>query len=217
MGAFRVKPYFQDEHVTIYRGDCREVLPSLPLVDVVLTDPPYPNGMGHFTDGIVAATDVLRSFKCARWLVFWDELSTPPVALPLVAHHIWFRTNTNRPDNYESIYEFNTDCIKRASRVFPFAVIAEGLTGCFEATGHPTQKNKKLMSAIIQQCAITGVILDPFMGSGTTLRAAKDCGIKAIGIEIEERYCEIAARRMAQQVLTFDDVVTQPQQLSVLQ
>lgn len=115
--------------------------------------------------------------------------------------HVWHRTNTNRPDNYEAIYHYAQDGIRRPSRVLPFAVIAKGLTGCKEATDHPTQKNVKLMRTLIQMSKSEGTILDPFVGTGTTLRAAKDLGRKAIGIEIEERWCEVAANRMAQEVL----------------
>jgi site-specific DNA-methyltransferase (adenine-specific)/modification methylase len=65
---------------------------------------------------------------------------------------------------------------------------------------HPTEKPVELMRWCIQQCP-AGVVLDPFMGSGTTLRAAKDLGRKSIGVELEERYCEIAAKRLGQEVL----------------
>lgn len=69
-------------------------------------------------------------------------------------------------------------------------------------SGHPAQKPIDLCADIISWCSSAGeIVLDPFMGSGTTLRAAKDLGRKAIGIEIEERYCEIAALRMSQEVL----------------
>ena len=72
-----------------------------------------------------------------------------------------------------------------------------------EGKSHPTQKPLPLM----QWCVAftSGTVLDPFMGSGTTLRAAKDLGRKAIGVEIEERYCEIAAQRLSQQVLDFGE------------
>jgi len=73
-----------------------------------------------------------------------------------------------------------------------------------ERLGHPTQKPLSMMSFMVRiSCRIGGTVLDPFMGSGTTLRAAKDLGRKAIGIELDERYCEIAAKRMAQEVFAF--------------
>jgi len=133
--------------------------------------------------------------------VFWDELTMPPVPLPHVATHIWHRTNSNRPDNYEPIYEFGGDG-RKASRCFGYPVVYPGLTGCVEATGHPTQKSERLMRRLVN--LTTGTVLDPFMGSGTTLRAAKDLGRKAIGIEVDEAWCEIAARRMAQEVLPLE-------------
>lgn len=203
-----MKPYYQDKHCTIYHGDCREILPLLEPVDLVVTDPPYPNGAAHFDEGIAAAIYFCRSLRswAPEALIFWDELSPPYVNLPLVAVHVWHRTNTNRPDNYEAVFHFAEDGKKRASRVCPAAVIAKGLTGCLEATGHPTQKNLKAMTALIARARKGETTLDPFMGSGTTLRAAKDLGRKAIGIELEEKYCEIAAKRLRQEVLNFGEV-----------
>ena len=184
---------------TIICGDCLDVMKTFEdkSVDLVLTDPPYPNNAGHFVDGIDAANTLLKEFQCDRWIVFWDEMTIPPVPLPLVARHIWHRTNTNRPDNYEAIYEFNRDGIKRASRVFPHAVIYPGLTGCVEATGHPTQKPVKLIEKIIKLTSCDGdVIFDPFMGSGTTCVACKKLGRNYIGIEKEPAYVAIAEKRL---------------------
>jgi len=194
-----MKPYYEDKYATIFHGDCLELLPDMPKVDLVLTDPPYPNGANHFTDDIKSAISFCKNLK-QNSIVFWDEMTIQPIKIPLVARHIWHRTNTNRPDNYEAIYHYNLDSKKRASRVFPYPVIYLGLTGCVEATGHPTQKNVKLMKRLID---ITDdeTILDPFMGSGTTLVAAKQLNRNSIGIEIEEKYCEIAAQRLSQEVL----------------
>lgn len=193
-------PYYQDDAVTLYHGDCRAV--DLPPVDLVVTDPPYPNNAGHFDEGIEAARQFLTTYKAPRWFVFWHQLERPPVPLPLVAHHIWHRTNTNRPDNYEPIYEF-ADEPERPSQVFPYAVIHPGLTGCYEATGHPTQKNEKLMRRICGLRKGVASVLDPFAGSGSTLVAAKYLGLTAVGVEIEERHCEDIAARLAQGVLDF--------------
>jgi site-specific DNA-methyltransferase (adenine-specific) len=203
-------PYYSDDLVTLYHGDWREVAGL--EADVIISDPPYPNSAGHFDAAVESAEEFCRSFAADHWLVFWDEMGQPPVPLPLVARHIWHRTNTNRPDNYEPIFEFCADGKKRPSRVLPYAVIYLGLTGCYEATGHPTQKNVRLMRALVKMTR--GVILDPFAGSGTTLRAAKDLGRSAIGFEVEERWCEVTAQRLAQEVLDLSVDVTsaiQPQ------
>jgi hypothetical protein len=190
-------PYYQDEHVTLYLGDWRDVADL--KADAVVSDPPYPNAAGHFDAAVESAEEFCRTFSADRWLVFWDEMTLPPVPLPLVARHIWHRTNSNRPDNYEPVFEFCADGRKRPSRVLPYAVIYPGLTGCHEATGHPTQKNVRLMRALVNMTR--GAVVDPFAGSGSTLRAVKDLGRKAVGVELEERWCEVAARRLAQGVL----------------
>ena len=179
----------------LYLGDCRDVLPMLGKVDAVVTDPPYPNRAGHFVDDIETARFWLRFYKCDHWLVFWDELDRPTPPQPLVAVHIWHRTNTNRPDNYEPIFEYHIDGQKRASRVLPYCVIFPGLTG-IEASGHPTEKNVQLMQALVKRTR--GSILDPFCGSGTTGVAAVQMGRNFIGIERDEGYFDIACRRIEQ-------------------
>lgn len=193
-------PFYSDEYVTLYHGDALEMADELPPVELVLSDPPYPNGAGHFDADVQTAVDFLRRYHCDHWMLFWHELETPPVDVPLVAKHIWHRNNSNRPDNYEPIYEHHRDGRKRASRVLPYPVIYPGLTGCTEATGHPTQKNLKLMQRLIHMAGAKSV-LDPFCGSGTTLEAAKLLRVQCVGIERDARWCEATARRLQQGVL----------------
>lgn len=205
-----MRPYYECDGITIYHGDCREVLLTCPWEErceestALVTDPPYPNNAGWFDDSVIVSRTVLGGVRTAGiWeeaLVFWSELERPPVMLPFVAVHIWHRTNVNgRP--YEPIYHFALDGSKRRSDVIQHAAIFDGVgPGCREYLGHPTQKPLAVMRQLIERT--TGrLILDPFMGVGATLRAAKDLGRRAVGIEIEERYCEIAARRLDQLVL----------------
>jgi DNA modification methylase len=197
-------PYYDDGTCTIYHAGWRDVMPSLEDVDVLVTDPPYPNNAGHFDSAVTTARDAmtLSARHIGEALIFWNELEQPPCAHPLVAVHIWHRTNVNgRP--YEPIYHFCSDGEKRRSRVFPHSVPFTNATGS-EYVGHPTQKPVDLMRALLSITRRKGVVLDPFMGSGTTLRAAKDLGRRAIGIEINEFYCEIAARRLGQEVLPLE-------------
>jgi site-specific DNA-methyltransferase (adenine-specific) len=198
-----MKPYFEENGITIYHGDCREVLPSLRPTnfDAVITDPPYPNNAAHFIEDIEASLWFIENFSSPRWLIFWDVLEAPPVKLPLVARHGWRKSNTNRPGNYEAIYEF-ADEPRRASRMFNFPVIYPGLTGCSEATGHPTQKPLKLMKELVELRKPKHII-DPFMGSGATLEAAQFLGIEAVGIDRELKNCADAANRLRQSVLHF--------------
>lgn len=195
------------EGVSVWLGDCREVLPFIGQVDAVVSDPPYPNNAGLFLAGIEAARAVCTALPCPHWLMFWTEIETPPVPAPLVAVHVWYRTNTNRPDNYEPIFEFRADGRKKASRVLPYCVISPGLTGII-ASGHPTEKHPGLMADLVKRT--TGHILDPFMGSGTTGVAAVKLGRRFTGIEIEERYFDIACRRIEDALRRPDMFVAHP-------
>jgi DNA modification methylase len=156
--------------VELIQGDSLIEMPALmergALIDTLFTDPPYPNNGGHFIEGIEAARQILAMPIFNRVLTFWHQLEVPSVPLPLVAKHIWHRSNTNRPDNYEAIYEFANES-ERASRVFSYPVIAVGLTGCTEAVGHPTQKSVRLLRAILRLRPDIKTVVDPFMGSGS--------------------------------------------------
>lgn len=215
MGALP-EPYYQDQAVTIYHGDCRDILPLLDPVDLVLTDPPY--GMDYQSSRRI---DIDRHAKIAgdsefpMWIfeelkpsnaLFvwcrWDNLKTIPAPKSFI---VWDKGSHSMGDlNHEfgrqwegcafypgpqHKFEFRPVDLIRAAKVPPLSL------------RHPAEKPVAALTPLIRSHA--GLILDPFMGSGTTLRAAKDLGRKAIGIELEEKYCEIAAKRMKQEVFSF--------------
>jgi DNA modification methylase len=209
-----MKPYYDHAGITIYHGDCREILPDLDPVDLILTDPPY--GIAHPTDykkrgrdrlapcnDYVAVHDDDKPFDPSMWIdkpcclwganYFADKL--PPTSG-------WLVWDKMRPDTLDqATCELAwTNFVKGVRR---FQWLWNGMIRAdFDKLVHPTQKPVALFKWILGlKWTPAGIILDPFMGSGTTLRAAKDLGRKAIGIEIEEKYCEIAARRLAQEVL----------------
>ncbi len=192
-----MKPYYEDEAVTIYHGDCREILPEIGPVDLVLTDPPYADYEDAYPWDVV---NLIGLFPSVRSFVFWKGGSFP---LEFTARHIWAKANRNigvLGEQYEECFELNG---KTRGLVLRHAVIDSEMNATLNGDTfheHPTQKPIRLIRRLLQHTdAVT--ILDPFMGSGTTLRAAKDLGRLAIGIEIEEKYCEIAAKRMAQSVM----------------
>ena len=216
-----MKPYFQDKDVTIYNCDCREILPSLPKVDLVLTDPPY--GIAYSSKDIsypgAKFTEPIRgdeSQDVAKWLlslvddsqtfVIWGANNFPQL-LPFPG--IWLCWDKRVIDEADVVFgwPFELAWVNKTHGKAHLYRIQHG--GPINADGkntpryHPTQKPVSLFSRIIQDFKAQ-TILDPFMGSGTTLRAAKNLGRKAIGIEIEEKYCEIATRRMAQTVMALD-------------
>ena len=193
-----MKPYYQDEWVTIYHGDCREILPELPKVDLVLTDPPYPNVNAEEYHYDEDAINVLHLFDCKQY-VFWT--ARYPFPLDYTAQHIWDKKNGGNCQ-YEMVYERNG---QRRYKVYRHYLINSTVAASFTGdvfNEHPSQKPIKLLREIIIDSKIErGLMVDPFMGSGTTLRAAKDLNRHSIGIEIEEKYCEIAAKRCSQSVM----------------
>jgi DNA modification methylase len=213
-----MKPYYEDSKagITIYHGDCREILPQLEPVDLVLTDPPY--GIAHPTNyaergrGVLAACrdyppvhDDDKPFDPTFWLqwpcILWGA-NYYADRLPVSSG--WLVWDKERPDDLDqSRCELAWSNFVKGVRLFRW--LWNGMMRASdEALEHPTQKPIALMKWCLEsRWTPQGTVLDPFMGSGTTLRAAKDLGRRAIGIEIEEKYCEIAAKRLSQEVLSF--------------
>jgi DNA modification methylase len=218
-----MKPYYEEPGITIYHGDCRDILPSLPKVDLVLTDPPYgigesneralsrgkiakPIDYGHFewdkkpVDKERLWNAILKGHKSIIW--GGNYFDVPPSAGWLV----WDKKNGNTDFADCELAWSNR---KGAVRKFEYrwsGMLQENMKEK-DIRFHPTQKPLSLLKWCIElmDCQYDNhfckTILDPFMGSGTTLRAAKDLGRKAIGIEIEEKYVEIAIKRLQQEVL----------------
>jgi DNA modification methylase len=213
-------PYYQDDQVTLYHGDCREVLDWLEA-DVLVTDPPYgtapdagkkrgADGYGRrLADGAPKftiandATTTTRDEILARWgdraaLVFGSpRLPDPPIVI--ADRLVW---DKKRPGinggpwryRHESIYVTAGFVRADNSAVSIIAAFPE------DQIDHVHSKPIALMLRLVA-AAPPGVISDPFAGSGSTLAAAKQLGRRAIGVELDERYCEIAARRLAQDTL----------------
>ena len=196
------QPYYESDGITIYHGDCREILPGLERCDLLLTDPPYgiyacggkwghkadlqwdrkpADNMGQLlgtaTDAIIWGGNYFALPPSRGWLVWYKRDSVPSAADVELA---WTSFDMNAKLIDQTIAATNA-----------------------ERVGHPTQKPLRVMSWCLTLAPRASSILDPFMGSGTTLRAALDLGRRAIGIEIEEKYCEIAAKRLSQGVLDF--------------
>ncbi len=217
-------PYYSDEWVTLYHGDCREVDAWL-AADVLVTDPPY--GMAY-TDrqGVTIANDDTADTRDAA-LATWGELrpalvfGTWRVARPLGTRQVlvWDKSGGNGGGgtspwfySHEEVYVLGrwpaTVAGGRAreggdpQRASGVLRVANYNTQGADRPDHPTPKPVDLMERLIVKCP-PGTVADPFAGSGSTLVAAKRLSRKAIGVELDERYCEIAAKRLAQGVLDF--------------
>ena len=204
-----MKPYYQDDAVKIYHGDCREIVPTLGRFDLLLTDPPYgdiltrKNGHGKLKESAAryggGAWDVRPERGMIRGLLdscrlamvwggnyFASELPDARCWL------VWDKRNGESSFADAELCWTNMDAAVR---------MKECSVQSIEGRAHPTQKPVQIMTWCIGLAGDVQTILDPFAGSCTTGRAAKDLGRKCVLIEREERYCEIGAKRMQQEVL----------------
>ena len=211
-----MQPYYDEDGITIYHGDCRDLLPGMHRSMLVATDPPYGidyvQGGGRGAAGRskfcgIAVVGDAEPFDPRPLLEFsesilWGANYFAPL-LPLGRWLVWDKRCGITPQRAQGDCELAWMSSGRASRMFRH--VWDGMIRDSEPQPrvHPTQKPTTLMKWCLGLAETTGAVLDPYAGSGTTLRAAKDLGRKAIGIEIEEKYCEIAAKRLAQRVLDF--------------
>jgi len=250
-GACGMKPYYEHGGITIYHGDCFDVLPSLRGIGALVTDPPYSSG-GAFrgdrmastltkyvsSDAAAQQTGIAfsgdnrdqRSFMawCSLWLnaarhacdhgatvacfTDWRQLPTMTDALQ-AGGWVWrgvgvWSKKFGRPraGGFSGACEFlvwGTHGALLEHQSYPSGII-ESSAPATEDREHITQKPEVVMAWAMSNVRGGSLVLDPFMGSGTTLVAAKARSLPAIGIETEERYCEIAARRLGQEVLPWE-------------
>ena len=241
-----VNPYYQDDHVTIYHGDCFDLLHDLSGIGAIVTDPPYSSGGAFRGDRAMKTTTKYvnsdtaayrpefagdnrdqRAFLAwaSMWLNAARNASEPGAVLtsfidwrqlPILTDAVqaggwtwrnlatWWKPGVRMQKGRFSasaeyvVYATNGPTLDGAGspqNVFSCKVDSE--------RDHIAQKPAEVLRWVMQVVPPAAVVLDPFMGSGSTLMAAKSCGHRAIGIEVDERYCEIAAKRCAQEVLDF--------------
>lgn len=228
-------PYYSDENVVLYHGDCRELTAWLDA-DVLVTDPPY--GIAHvarkgtytarggaassrtFVQSAVAndSDTGIRDEALTLWgadrpaLLFGTWRVPRPAATTnrLIWHKAGSAPGPARAaflSNDEEIYVLNSALFPATSpperTVLTTYENRHGAPGEAHRVGHPTPKPVSLMERLLSRCP-GGVVADPFAGSGSTLVAARNLSRRAIGVELEERYCEVIARRLSQQVLDFE-------------
>jgi site-specific DNA-methyltransferase (adenine-specific) len=199
-----MKPYYDAGGIQIYHGDCREILPSV-AADALVTDPPY--GLGERWQGGTWGANPMYA-DARKWdlhpfhglealaaqfktAIIWggNFYSFPP-------SRCWLSWEKSSRMDTMADFELAWTNLDRPSKAWREDRNPDG------KREHPTQKPLSLMLWCLGFVP-SGIVLDPFAGSGTTLLAAKQLNRRAIGIEIEERYCEIAARRLSQEVLSF--------------
>lgn len=242
-----MKPYYADDAVTLYCGDCREILPTLPVVDLIVTDPPYGlSSIGERHKGQagcgVRNLDFFPNDTLADGFTHVETILGAAEALPQhgavyawLGHHqfakatlafhergwqsrflVWNRTAPVPPPPWSGWPSGASLClfayrVGKKWEASPAQMPRSNVLTCdnFRAgngakNGHPTQMNPILVREPIRCSSAPGdTVLDLFAGSGTTLVVAKEMGRRAIGVELDERWCEVAAKRLSQSILDF--------------
>ena len=194
-------PYYDDGTCVIYHGDCREVLPFVEA-DVLLTDIPYGVGYADWDGAMLLPPERAGAGVVGIMPGIINLPRMPAVFDGLDYRWTLCAFTPDRPAGHTPFGNPGWEpCVVYGTGDFPRHKDAERVLVMREfRPAHPCPKPIRATRWFLSR--LPGqVVLDPFMGSGTTLRAAKDLGRKAIGIEIEERYCEVAAKRLAQEVL----------------
>lgn len=221
--------FYEDEYVQLHHGDCRGIR-GWTRADVLVTDPPY--GMEFQSnqrkgaklariegDEDTAVRDAVVSLwggvkpalLFGRWSVAAPEGERQRI--------IWHKSGTSGMGDLSVPWGPSHEDIHLLGRGWDVAATGQkrmgsvivtsggvgGAHGAENATGHPTPKPVALMEHLIERCP-PGVIADPFAGSGATLIAARNLGRKVIGVELEEKYCEIIVRRLSQQAFDFSSL-----------
>ncbi len=214
------EPYYHDDDagITIYHADCRDILPLLPKVDLVLTDPPYGINYDEIQNKNHESGRISNGGRWKKYEYYaWDKIIPTPEHFKLVLNAgkiiiIWGGNYFFLPSkcrwlvwnkiqrNFMSDGEMAWTNLQGQVEIFDMSR-TDAYINNHDGKFHPTQKPVQLMKWCVEQAGEVQTILDPFMGSGTTLVAAKQLHRKAIGIEIEEKYCEIAVKRLGQGVL----------------
>lgn len=204
-----IEPYYQEDGITLYCGDCREVLPQLKeKVDLILTDPPYPKEyLGLWS---VLSEQSARLLKEGGYCIAYSGQLYLPAVLENMCGFLSYRWciallhsqsqivwPVRHFAGWKPILVFQNGKVEDTGQIKRDVIGLNGMDKRFHEWGQVESEAGLLMV----QYGTGDTILDPFCGSGTTLVAAKQLGRKAIGIEISEKYCEIAVKRLAQMEL----------------
>ena len=208
-----MKPFYQNELVTLYHGDCREVLLSVSVPETVVTDPVWPNCPPGLLPGSCRAgelyAEVMPLLKQAKRMAIQMGCDSDPAMLSLTPQkffrvcHMSYSVPGHKGRllyTADIAYLYGTPPKSRPGhRVVP-GVCNVAIAG--KETAHPDPRKLKHVQWLVRWWSEpTDVVLDPFCGSGTTLLAAAELGRRSVGIEIDERYCEMAATRFDQGIL----------------